>query len=443
MSTDTKQAIRESNQQSIDLSSEWIKRLREVQTLSNGIGKSELPEIVVASIPHVRPSAKSTHASFPQSPHFSVATSDVPHSTESEIATAIPVTQSEVQPFDPKANATDEAPPLPLDALTYAITSQLDFQRAAAVSQAPQPGDPLYRSDEHSTPQRPKRPELQSGVPKFDLMEFLGQFLTEDQLVQAPTQTPHSPNESHKPTNNSESSIKIRPTPQQTVEDDTLIIDDRTEIQPVQEKAIQLKIDQQQFKLDERTAKLKINRVIDRILEKIPPVNPTSIAFVDPAGMSETSDAAIQCAVGLARRELGPILLIDANTSDPILSNCLCPAEQTGFQQVLRGQATWQACTYDTSITDLHFLPSGTAIPTTQASCNSILKILTEIKSCYRYICICGSSLEQQVAQSTASACDATYLVVNLTTCDQTEVKSTIRKLGDIGARTLGCISTE
>ena len=449
MSTTTKNAIRESNQQAIGLSSEWIQRLREVQTLSNGVGKSELPEIVVASIPHVQPSTASSHSDFPQGPHFLTgAKADSPPETSDPSsqtqATTSPteVPSDNIQPFDPKSNVA--IPALPLDALSYAITSQLDFKSTDGTPQSPQPGDPMYRDGKtQPAPNRPVRPQLQSGVPKFDIMKFLGQFLSEDHLVQASTETGRQKTESHVPTSNSESSAELRPIPQ-TNSDDIGAEESEVEAVPEKsEKAIQIEVNQRKFKLDDRKTMLRMNRVIDRILEKIPPVNSTSIAFVDPSGMTETSLVAIQCATGLARRDLGPILLIDADTSDQMLSRILCPSEQTGFQQVLKDQATWQACTYPTSIEGVHFLPAGKVLPTTMTTCNAILKILTEIKSTYRYVCICGSSLEQQISQFTASACDATYLVVDLHTSDQTEVKDTVRKLGDVGARTLGCISAE
>ena len=199
--------------------------------------------------------------------------------------------------------------------------------------------------------------------------------------------------------------------------------------------------------LNHRQTSLRINRLVDRILEKIPPVNATSLTFGDASNLVNTTFVSIQTAVAFARRELGPVLLIDADYQSEFLSRELCSNETTGFLQLITGDLAWQNCVYPTSIHQFDFMPVG-RLPEMKSdrintNRNNVLRVLSEIKQRYRYVCICAGSLSRLPNLLCSAAADATYLVIDLQSCDQQEVKNLTQRLSEVGARTLGCITTE
>jgi len=152
---------------------------------------------------------------------------------------------------------------------------------------------------------------------------------------------------------------------------------------------------------------------------------------------------ALQTAVGLTKRDLGPVLVIDADI-DSALTHELKTNDSQGFCQVLEDVDVLQSSIRTTSYEGVHFLPIGNdPLATRKLSACSVAQAISKCKSAYRYLCFCGGNVNEKIATSIAASCDATYLVIDLAQTDQGEVEQTVKRLNDCGARTLGCISLE
>ena len=204
-----------------------------------------------------------------------------------------------------------------------------------------------------------------------------------------------------------------------------------------------INIDETGFRLAERSTSLQINRLVDRMLEKIPPTSPTSLVIGDCEPLDDSMTLAVQLAVGMAKRDLAPVLVIDAANSSAATGEFRLTGKP-GLVQALEQPERVGEWVYQTQFESIHFLPGGIVSADNAAiKTSAVHRFLRTCIRQFKFVVVIGGDLNQSPGQALAAGADATYLAVDLAANDQSAIEQTVAVLNGIGARTLGCVSLE
>lgn len=186
------------------------------------------------------------------------------------------------------------------------------------------------------------------------------------------------------------------------------------------------------------------DQMVDRILQVCPSVSPWCIMITGVDSAEDAIATGELVSRAFAKRDLGQVLLIDADSGSKELTTRFQHRDAEGLVDLINDDADSRSLIKPTESGQLDFLPCGLGRPWRQKSgASRLAKIISQLKRDYAYIFVSGESSQDWFCQSLASQCDATFMVISLAETDSTVAKTAVDELRLYGARLLGCIVAE
>ena len=189
-------------------------------------------------------------------------------------------------------------------------------------------------------------------------------------------------------------------------------------------------------------APTKVDGLVNSVLQKFPLNNPVTIAFASCKTDGETDKITADVASRLADRQVGKILLVDANPNSQTLSESFSLNESAGIGNVVCDDASWQSLVQPGATSGLDFLPYGTA-NTAKTLRHRTAEFLKQTKEVYQFICVSVGLNESAIAKSISDAADGIYLLVDLNRTSHLEAKAAADKFKVNNQPLIGCIALD
>jgi Mrp family chromosome partitioning ATPase len=180
----------------------------------------------------------------------------------------------------------------------------------------------------------------------------------------------------------------------------------------------------------------------DRLLAEISATSPAVVTVVATGPESASSHWLEPLAVALLEKEVGRLLLIEADSDQPQWPTRFGLECSAGLVEVLQSRATWRDCLRPTAIPRLDLLPRGHGtLPNVVLAPAPLLALLNNVRIAYPLILIAAGSIDRPAAAAIAGRSDGVILVVGLKSTPRTAAERAKRILVSSGARILGAIA--
>ena len=194
---------------------------------------------------------------------------------------------------------------------------------------------------------------------------------------------------------------------------------------------------------DPNCAESSIGNLVDQILERFPSDAPAIIAFHGSETSVHTDETCARVAAELVGRDVGKVLLIDADCEHGRLTHASETCEKPGVSDVIQLGFNWRAAVLSGSGSALDFLPLGTLPQVRWYGPKSAQKLAAEVKGEYGYVCVSVGDAHQAGPDLWSGISDGSYLLVSVETSNPDVAQSAVVKLRAQGSRLLGCVVTD
>ena len=479
--TSSAEETRRLNENAVELSSDWLDRLRAVQAAVSGQRARSMPELVVTSVPHVpsrtphqaaeeQPAVERTALNMAATkPSTTIATEPSTGdgrgpagSLESMTAPSLSGVEDRVQadsgqagPSQPTATPTRGLDPQVQSEMASFLSSYLQPEADSTTQQecgavANETGSGTVEQDRTALPfsmppvlaesvdaeaahARTATPLKKFGSSHNFESEYSGQVSELSRVHEAELPDSRGPSEGGSGTVPSRSGNPTHAIPLPVA---------NAELAGEALIAGLINIDEERFRLNDRSIGLQINRLVDRMLEKLPPVSPAAVVIGECEPQDDAAPLCLQLAVGMAKRDLAPVLVIDASIGGTLTEE-LRLVGKPGLLQCIDDSKLVGTCVFQTQYGEVNVLPLGVSSAAAKMTSSHVHRLLRDCCQRYKYVLVMVGDVNGETGQLMAGAADATYLAVDLATNDQTAIEQTIATLNRAGARTLGCVSLE
>lgn len=187
-----------------------------------------------------------------------------------------------------------------------------------------------------------------------------------------------------------------------------------------------------------------IDRIADQILARFPVTAPTSIVFCSFQPEVDVDSVSARLATCLAVRNIGKILLVDANGESGELSKIMGTSKLPGLTELVAGSGSTGKLVGTTDNRNLDFLPWGRGeLTLRKLDLANATRINGELKQDYRYTILCSRALPDPVSRLWCEVADAVYLLVDLETIDREDLERKVQQLRAHAIRIAGFITVE
>lgn len=184
-----------------------------------------------------------------------------------------------------------------------------------------------------------------------------------------------------------------------------------------------------------------IERLVDRLVDRFPPVASATVMLMADTANIDVDGITGRVATCLANRELGGILLVDANTSTRQLTAVMENNQAPGLANLINQSDSLSAAICPTDHSRLEFLPCGTGdwsgSHLDAARCTALTR---EFNQSFQFTLVSGGVAGHGRVQHWARYLDAVYLLIDLDAADRDHTMRTVSGLRGQGVRVAGCI---
>ncbi len=187
-----------------------------------------------------------------------------------------------------------------------------------------------------------------------------------------------------------------------------------------------------------------IDRIVDRILDRFPSVASATVLLVAAQPSIDVDGIAGRISTCLATRDVGGILLVDGNTGSRQLSSLMGAAEEPGLTDLINRSESLSATVCPTDNANLEFLPCGTGDITHRkldaANCS---KLNCELNRSFQYTIISAGSTSDTLVRYWSEYADAVYLLIDSDNADRERMTEIVNELHSRAVRVAGCIAVQ
>lgn len=187
----------------------------------------------------------------------------------------------------------------------------------------------------------------------------------------------------------------------------------------------------------------EISTLVDSIFERFPLAASTVLLFVGTEENPHVDETCARVASAIAARNIGNVLLIDADVEGQRLTHASGLAGQGGFLECINRSQDWRKKVVSRNESSFGFLPVGDCAMDRWNAKQLLINSVAEMKQDYQFVCVSAGSAHSAHAKLWYDLCEGSYLVVSLKSSNETFAKSSVRELQTGGARLLGCVVTD
>jgi len=192
-----------------------------------------------------------------------------------------------------------------------------------------------------------------------------------------------------------------------------------------------------------KTPTSEISTLVDSIFERFPLAASTVLLFVGTEENPHVDETCARVASAIASRNIGDVLLIDADVDGKRLTQASGLAGQSGFLECVNRSQNWRQKVVSRDESSFGFLPVGECAMDRWNAKQLLINSVAEMKQDYQFVCVSAGSAHSPHAKLWYDVCEGSYLVVSLKTSNETFAKSSVRELQAGDARLLGCVVTD
>ena len=192
-----------------------------------------------------------------------------------------------------------------------------------------------------------------------------------------------------------------------------------------------------------QTPTSEISTLVDSIFERFPLAASTVLLFVGTEENPHVDETCARVASAIASRNIGDVLLIDADVDGKRLTQASGLAGQAGFLECINRSQPWRQKVVSRNESSFGFLPVGECAMDRWNAKQLLINSVAEMKQDYQFVCVSAGSAHSPHAKLWYDVCEGSYLVVSLKTSNETFAKSSVRELQAGDARLLGCVVTD
>ncbi len=185
-----------------------------------------------------------------------------------------------------------------------------------------------------------------------------------------------------------------------------------------------------------------IERITDQLVARFPVVSSATIMFASLTPGIDVDNVAAKVATCLANRDLGGILLIDANTNSGELSSMMGSLRSPGLTELVNRTETLSAVVCSTDNGNLEFLPCGNGDVTHRRfDAMRATALGKEFNQAFQYTIISGGVVDNSLVQCWSGFVDALYLLIDLSCADKQKTMEALTALRHQAVRIAGIIA--
>ena len=192
-----------------------------------------------------------------------------------------------------------------------------------------------------------------------------------------------------------------------------------------------------------QTPTSEISTLVDSIFERFPLAASTMLLFVGTEENPHVDETCARVASAIASRNIGDVLLIDADVDGQRLTDASGLAGQTGFLECINRSQNWRQKVVSRDESSFGFLPVGDCAMDRWNAKQLLINSVAEMKQDYQFVCVSAGSAHSAHAKLWYDLCEGSYLVVSLKSSNETYAKSSVKELQAGNARLLGCVVTD
>ncbi len=189
--------------------------------------------------------------------------------------------------------------------------------------------------------------------------------------------------------------------------------------------------------------KSEISALVDKIFERFPLAASTVLLFVGTEENPHVDETCARVASAIASRNIGNVLLVDADVDGRRLTQASGLAGQKGFLECINRNQNWREKVVSRDESSFGFLPVGECAMDRWNAKQLLINSVAEMKQDYQFVCVSAGSAHSAHAKLWYEVCEGSYLVVSLKSSNETFAKSSVKELQNGGARLLGCVVTD
>ena len=188
---------------------------------------------------------------------------------------------------------------------------------------------------------------------------------------------------------------------------------------------------------------VEINTLVDSIFERFPLAASSVLLFVGTELNPHVDETCARVAAAIAERNVGNVLLVDADVQGRRLTRASGLTAQSGYAECINRDQPWQEKIVSQNGSSFGFLPVGTCDMDRWNAQQLLRTTVAEMKGTYQFVCVSAGSTHAKHSKLWFDVCDGTYLVVSLQSSNETYAQSSVKELQAHGARLLGCVVTD
>ena len=167
------------------------------------------------------------------------------------------------------------------------------------------------------------------------------------------------------------------------------------------------------------------------------------LLFVGTEENPHVDETCARVASAIASRNIGDVLLVDADVNGQRLTNASGLARQTGFLECINRSQNWRQKVVSRNESSFGFLPVGDCEMDRWNAKQLLINSVAEMKQDYQFVCVSAGSAHSPHAKLWYDVCEGSFLVVSLKSSNETFAKSAVKELHAGDARLLGCVVTD
>jgi len=187
----------------------------------------------------------------------------------------------------------------------------------------------------------------------------------------------------------------------------------------------------------------EITALVDSIFERFPLAASTVLLFVGTEENPHVDEACARVAAAIASRNIGDVLLIDADVAGQRLTKASNLTGQPGFLECINRSHPWRDRVISQNESSFAFMPAGECEMDRWNAKQLLINNVAEMKQDFQFVCVSAGSAHSNHAKLWFDVCEGSYLVVSLKSSNETFAKSSVNELKAGGARLLGCVVTD
>ena len=187
----------------------------------------------------------------------------------------------------------------------------------------------------------------------------------------------------------------------------------------------------------------EISALVDSIFERFPLAASTVLLFVGTEENPHVDETCARVASAIASRNIGDVLLIDADVDGRRLTQASGLVSHEGFLECINRSQNWRKKIVSRNESSFGFLPVGNCEMDRWNAKQLLINSVAEMKQDFQFVCVSAGSAHSPHAKLWYDLCEGSYLVVSLKSSNETYAKSSVNELQTGGARLLGCVVTD